>query len=61
VLAVNASRELIPRRPSVRAGLIGGGATFGDAPALRGIGWVYALVILLLCTEWMLRRRAGVR
>ena len=61
VLAVNASRELIPRRPAVRAGVIGGGVTFGDAPALRGIGWVYALVILLLCTEWMLRRRAGVR
>jgi hypothetical protein len=61
VLAVNASREMVPRRPTVRRGLIRGGATVGDTPALRGLGWIYALVVVLLCAEWMLRRRAGVR
>jgi hypothetical protein len=61
VLAVNASREMVPRRPTVRAGLMRGGAALGDAPTLRGLGWVYGLVVLLLCGEWMLRRRAGVR
>jgi hypothetical protein len=61
VLAVNASREMVPRRPTVRAGLIRGGATLGDTPDLRGLGWIYGLVVILLCAEWLLRRRAGVR
>jgi hypothetical protein len=61
VLAVNPSREMVPRRPTVRAGLISGGALLGDPPSLRDFGWVYALVVLLLCGEWMLRRRAGAR
>ena len=61
VLAVNASRELVPRRPSVTSRRVGGAAALGDAPALRSLGWVYALVVLLLCAEWGLRRRAGVR
>jgi hypothetical protein len=61
VLAVNPSREMVPRRPTVRAGLIRGGASLGDAPNLRGLGWVYGLVVLLLCAEWLLRRRVGAR
>ncbi|HET7190099.1 MAG TPA: hypothetical protein VFI52_18230 [Gemmatimonadaceae bacterium] len=61
VLAVNPSRELVPRRPSVATRRVGGAATLGDAPALRSLGWVYALVVLLLCAEWGLRRKAGVR
>ena len=61
VLAVNASREMIPRRPTVRTGGVGGAAALGDVPRLRELGWVYALVIALLCAEWMGRRRAGLR
>jgi hypothetical protein len=45
----------------VRSGTIGAAAALGDAPSLRELGWVYALVILALCAEWLLRRRAGLR
>jgi hypothetical protein len=61
VVAVNQSRELIPRRTTVRSGSVGGAPAPGDPPSARAIGWIYALVILLLCTEWLLRRRAGLR
>jgi hypothetical protein len=61
ILAVNASRELVPRRPTVRTGTIGAAAALGDAPSLRELGWVYALAIAALCAEWLLRRRAGMR
>ena len=60
VLAVNVSRELIPRRPTARSGPIGNGAPdVGDAPRARDVGWIYALAVALLCTEWVLRRRVG--
>lgn len=61
VLAVNQSLELVPRRPGVTSGRVGGAAALGDAPDLRSLGWVYGLVVGLLCLEWLLRRRAGVR
>jgi hypothetical protein len=61
LLVVNPSRELLPQRQTVRDGRIGAGATAGDAPRLRSLGWVYALVLALLCVEWLLRRRAGLR
>jgi hypothetical protein len=60
-LVVNESRELLPRRPTVTKGLVGGEPAAGDAPSLRDLGWVYALAILLLCGEWLLRRRVGLR
>jgi hypothetical protein len=61
VLVVNPSREMVPRRPTVTSGRIGGGATLGEAVPLRSLGWVYALAVGMLCGEWMLRRRAGVK
>lgn len=61
VLAVNPSRELVPRRPTVTSRRVGGATALGEAPALRSLGWVYAMVVALLCAEWALRRRAGVR
>ena len=61
VMAVNQSRELIPRRPTVASGAVGGEPAVGEAPALRDKRWVYAIVILLLCGEWLLRRRIGLR
>jgi hypothetical protein len=61
VAVVNPSLEVVPRRPTMTTRLVGGAAALGDAPPLRGLGWLYALVVALLCTEWLLRRRAGVR
>jgi uncharacterized protein (DUF697 family) len=61
VLAVNASRELVPRRPTVRGGAIGGAAAAGAALSVREMGWIYALAVLLLCAEWLLRRKQGLR
>lgn len=60
-LAVNASDELLPRRQTVVSREIGTGVAFADAPRARLIGWVFGLVIALLCAEWLLRRRLGMR
>lgn len=61
VLVVNPSSELLPRRPAVSTAAVGGAASLSDAPSLRDKGWSYALVVLLLCGEWLLRRRSGLR
>ncbi|HEU4641365.1 MAG TPA: hypothetical protein VFS44_02845 [Gemmatimonadaceae bacterium] len=61
VLAVNASRELLPRAPSVRAGAVGGAVAYGEQPRLRDLGWAYVLLLAALCGEWLLRRRSGLR
>lgn len=61
LLVVNASRELLPRAPTVRAGEVTGRAVIGDRPRLRDRGWAFVLVILVLCAEWLLRRRLGLR
>lgn len=61
VLAVNASAELLPRAPTVRAGSVGGSLALGDRPGLRDRGWAYLAVLAALCAEWLLRRRQGLR
>lgn len=61
LLVVNPSAELLPLRPLVRSGTIGGRARPDDARGARTAPWLYALVIVLLCAEWFLRRRAGLR
>lgn len=61
VLVVNQSREFLPRRIAMRSGAVGGEPSLGEAPRLRSFGWVYALAVLLLCAEWLLRRRVGLR
>lgn len=61
LIAVNQSHELIPRRPAVKSGAVGGEPAVGEAPALRDMRWVYALVVLLFCVEWLLRRNSGLR
>ena len=61
LLVVNPSREWLPRRPSVRSGAVGRAPSLSDAPRLRSLGWVYVVVILALCGEWLLRRRMGYR
>ena len=61
VLAVNPSAELVPQPPRVASGRIGGAVPRGAAPSTRDTGWVYVLLLLALCGEWLLRRRAGLR
>ena len=61
VLVVNPSWEWVPRRVSVKSGDVGGEVSVGEAPQLRDWAWVYVLVVVLLCAEWLLRRRVGLR
>ena len=61
LLAVNQSREWIPRRSVVHSSAVGGEPALGEAPALRDKAWIYLLVVMLFCTEWLLRRRVGLR
>ena len=61
LLAVNASREWIPRAPRVQSGAVRGAIAADAAPRLRTAGWAYALAIVMLCVEWVLRRRRGMR
>ena len=61
VLVVNASRELVPRRPTITTGRTGVASALGDAVAIRSLGWLYLVTVGLFCGEWLLRRRAGVK
>ena len=61
VVVVNPSREWLPRPVRVETGGVGGGAVAGTAPRLRDLPWVFGLAIALLCAEWLVRRRAGLR
>jgi len=61
MLAVNNAREWLPRSPRVKAGAVGGGVPVDAAPRLRSAGWAYALLLILLCAEWVVRRRLGMR
>lgn len=61
LLAVNPSREWLPRAPRVTSGAVRGSVSADAAPRLRDHGWAYALAIVLLCAEWILRRRRGMR
>jgi len=61
LLAVNPSREWLPRPARITRGPVRGAIAADLAPRLRDKGWVYALAIVLLCAEWLLRRRRGMR
>jgi hypothetical protein len=61
ILAVNASSEWLPRSPRVRTGTIRGTPATANAPALRGLRWAYLIALALLCAEWLLRRKRGMR
>ncbi len=61
LLVVNASREWLPRAPRVASTRVRGTVSADASPRLRGMGWAYALAIALLCIEWILRRRRGMR
>jgi hypothetical protein len=61
VFAVNRSAEYLPRRPVVSRTAAGGVSARGARPSLRDAWWWYALVLALLCAEWFMRRRIGLR
>jgi len=62
LLPVNPSREWLPRAPTVTGTDRTRGTLSADAaPRIRGAGWAYAVAILLVCAEWILRRRRGMR
>jgi hypothetical protein len=61
LLVVNASRELLPRAPTLASGAVGGRSARGSQPRLRDRGWPFVLVLVALCAEWLLRRRLGLR
>ncbi|MCC6771302.1 MAG: hypothetical protein IT360_08835 [Gemmatimonadaceae bacterium] len=61
LLIVNPSAELLPRRRTVQDGALGSGTARGEAPRARDASWLFALALLSLCAEWLLRRRIGLR
>lgn len=61
LLAVNASFEMIPRRPAVVTADIEGVAPAGERRGSRRTSGVFVTLVLILCTEWFLRRRLGLR
>ena len=61
LVVVNQSREWLPRAARVQTGAVRGIATADTAPRLRSMGWAYAAAIVMLCVEWILRRRRGMR
>jgi hypothetical protein len=61
VLVVNASREWVPRAPSVRDGPLSRGALSTDAPRLADRWWPFLAALVLLSAEWIARRLVGLR
>jgi hypothetical protein len=61
LLAVNVSAEWLPRRTTVRTGVVGTAPSADRAPRARAAWWLYALALVALCAEWVLRRRIGLR
>jgi hypothetical protein len=61
LLAVNVSAEWLPRRPIVRSGAVGSAPAADRAPRARALWWLYALALIALCPEWVLRRKVGLR
>lgn len=53
--------ELHPRRPVVGSWSAASGPVAERRSPLRSAWWPYALLVVLLCAEWVLRRRAGLR
>jgi hypothetical protein len=61
LLVVNPSSELLPRRPTVRSGTYGTRAARGERPRAQDYSWLFGAALIALCSEWILRRRAGLR
>ncbi len=61
LLVINPSLELMPRRPTVTSGPVGTAAARGNRRTAREFPILFAITVFALCTEWVLRRRAGLR
>lgn len=61
LLAVNASAELLPGQPRLRSGPVGTRTHVDESRRARNKPWLFVLVVLLLCGEWIARRRLGLR
>jgi hypothetical protein len=61
LLVVNPSTELLPRRPTVRSGTYGTRPARGERPRAQDYSWLFGAALVALCTEWVLRRRVGLR
>lgn len=61
LLVVNPSPEWLPRRRTVSDGALGTLAAAGEAPRARDGSWLFALALVALCAEWLVRRRIGLR
>ncbi len=61
VLVVNPSREWLPRPEASFASGAAVRVARAPAPRLGDLGWPIPVALLLLCAEWLLRRRAGLR
>lgn len=61
VIVVNASREFVPRAPTLSTSAATRGLAAGTGPRVSDYGWIFGLALLLLCGEWLLRRYAGLR
>ncbi|MFI5244417.1 MAG: hypothetical protein ACHQQR_04270 [Gemmatimonadales bacterium] len=61
MLAVNASAEWLPRPPAVHSGAVGSAPAADRAPRARTLWWLYALALAVLCAEWIMRRKVGLR
>ena len=48
--------DALKRAPTALAGI-----TRGEGKPLHSYSWLYVLLVLLLCAEWILRRRWGLR
>ncbi|MBM3908390.1 MAG: hypothetical protein FJ363_10015 [Gemmatimonadetes bacterium] len=59
--AVNASGEWVPRKPIESRAATAGAPATGTRLSLRDQWWWYALAIAMLCAEWWMRRRVGLR
>ncbi len=61
LLVVNASREWVPRAPTLVDRAARRSAMATDAPRLVESWWPFVLALLLLCAEWIGRRATGLR
>lgn len=60
VVPISPSREWLPQAVTVRSRTMNGDAVAVRRGA-RSLSWLYLASVLLLATEWLLRRRAGLR